>query len=90
MEKEQLSYGQQLVGVNFNPSGNEDVDYIKGTIAELIDFSNEKLIPILKKNAHIFPMTGENSKSTIANQLQVSISMDLLDAQMKLVKLITM
>jgi hypothetical protein len=31
------TYGEKAVGYNFNPSGDEDVDKIKGLFAEIID-----------------------------------------------------
>lgn len=36
-EKFELTYGDKLVGVEFNPSGNTAVDRCKKTFAKLID-----------------------------------------------------
>ena len=33
----QLTYGQSMVGLDFNPSGNKDVEYLKRLFAEIID-----------------------------------------------------
>lgn len=39
---EQLTYGQKLVGVTFNPSQDPDVAKVKQLFAELIDMLEEK------------------------------------------------
>ena len=38
--QQQLTYGEQAVGLKFNPSGNTDVDAIKHQAAKLIDIYN--------------------------------------------------
>jgi len=40
--KENLTYGQDAVGLNFNPSGNPQVDKIKALYAEIIDELNDE------------------------------------------------
>lgn len=32
-----MSFGEKLAGINFNPSGNEHVDNVKGTAASFMD-----------------------------------------------------
>jgi len=36
-----LTYGEKIMGVTFNPSGNKKVDVIKGLSARLADALNE-------------------------------------------------
>jgi hypothetical protein len=36
-EQQDLTYGQKLVGVDFNPSGDSDVALVKGLYARIID-----------------------------------------------------
>jgi len=40
MEEKVLSFGQKAVGLSFNPSGNSEVNNIKTSIAETIDYVN--------------------------------------------------
>lgn len=41
----EMTYGEKLVGLTFNPSGNPDVDAIKAKYAEIIDLLNKKITP---------------------------------------------
>ena len=36
------TYGEQAVGLSFNPSGDKDVEMVKRLFAEIIDFCNDK------------------------------------------------
>lgn len=40
MENKELTYGQKLVGLTFNPSGDMRVNQVKEDCANLIDFLN--------------------------------------------------
>lgn len=40
-EERELTYGEELVRVSFNPSEDEDVRNIKEAVANLIDYINE-------------------------------------------------
>jgi hypothetical protein len=33
-----MTHGEHLVGISFNPGGHAQVDYIKRTVADLIDY----------------------------------------------------
>lgn len=44
MENQTLTFGQKLVGVDFNPSKNPKVDRLKELFAEAVDIIQEKLI----------------------------------------------
>ena len=39
--KKLFTEGQYRVGISFNPSNNDDVNYIKSVVAEIIDFITE-------------------------------------------------
>lgn len=38
MNEKKLSNGEHLVAIGVNPSGHKDVDHIKRTVADLIDY----------------------------------------------------
>lgn len=40
-EKQELTFGQKAVGINFNPGGNSSVNEIKQKYADCIDFLND-------------------------------------------------
>jgi len=76
MEKtmENLTYGQKLVGLTFNPSGNSDVNDSKQSIANLIDLLND-----IRSN------TNDQEKSRYCS---IAIT-ELQTAQMWVVKALT-
>lgn len=41
MEQQTSTYGQQLVGLNFNPGGSPGVDAVKSAYATIIDRLND-------------------------------------------------
>lgn len=40
--EEKLTFGQEAVGLSFNPSGNEKVDKVKRLYAEIIDLLHDE------------------------------------------------
>lgn len=72
--QQQLSYGGKLVGLNFNPSQNPQVDHIKQLLAEAIDTVRNIATP-----------ADSPIKSTLINRA----TNDLLEAQMMAVKALT-
>lgn len=83
------TFGQQLVGVKFNPSGLTEVDKIKQQFADIIDDITEKQMKVFEEVNSILPedITLENSmnfslKSNIGNEAV----MRLADACMWAVK----
>lgn len=69
----ELTFGEKLVGITFNPSNNEKVDRIKEICAELADIVNSDAAGNGKMNSPIFHHAiGE-----------------ILNAQMNAVKLVT-
>lgn len=71
-----LTFGQQLVGLTFNPSGDDKVTKAKQLCADLMDLVNEEFIG---KETTIL-------KNILYNQTVGRI----LDAQMNVVKLLTL
>ncbi len=89
MEKQDLSpnltqasrpptFGEQLVGVKFNPSNDPDVDRAKAICAELADMVHKK-----------FSM-GAAMPSEIAGKLYSHAIGEILNAQMNVVKVLTL
>lgn len=76
-----LSYGQQLVGLTFNPSGDPRVQRAKELCAELAD-----LLQFDKENRNI----SDNPPSELYNQLHNHTIGEILNAQMNAVKVLTL
>jgi hypothetical protein len=74
MERD-LSFGEKLVGLDFNPSGNEKVQRVKELCAELADLLNENADP--------------NIDRPLCRLLFDKAIGDILDAQMNVVKVLT-
>jgi hypothetical protein len=72
-----LTFGEKLVGISFNPSGDERVNKVKKICAELMDILYSDI-----------PEDGERTylQDTLFNK---SVG-DILDAQMTAVKLLTL
>lgn len=73
----QLTFGEKLVGLNFNPSNDTDVDKVKRLFAQIADLVNDyrnRPQETTQLEATLFPHTiGE-----------------ILNAQMNVVKLLTL
>ena len=78
MDRE-LSYGEKLVGINFNPSSDTKVDRVKALCAELADIVNEEVGVI-----------NEDSATALQKTLFNHTIGEILNAQMNIVKLITL
>ena len=74
MERE-LTFGEKLVGLTFNPSGDEKVQRAKELCAELADLLNENADP--------------NAERPLCRLLFDKIIGDILDAQMNIFKVLT-
>ena len=70
------SFGEQLVGLSFNPSGDEDVHRVKELAAEMAE--------ILKRRY------SEDQRTPVKSLLFVHAVGEILNAQMNVVKVITM
>jgi hypothetical protein len=79
MENE-LSFGQELVGISFNPSGNQKVDKAKLLCATLADMIKECRVDAIANGTYtsLRQMLVENSFS------------EILNAQMNVVKVLTL
>jgi len=76
MESRELTFGEKLVGLTFNPSGDAKVQRAKELCAELADLINEDYI---------------NEEFTVLkNQLYNHTIGEILNAQMNAVKVLTL
>lgn len=73
----EMTFGEKLVSLSFNPSGNEKVNKIKTLCAELTDILYDDI-----------PEDGE--RTYLQDQLFNKAIFNILDAQMTSVKLITL
>ena len=77
MNEQELTFGQKLVGVSFNPSQDPRVDRVKEICAELADI--------------IQPLEGaNNTNSYLFNLVKGNALREILNAQMNSVKLLTL
>ena len=76
MEERELTFGERLVGLTFNPSGDVNVQKAKELCAELAD--------LLRDNLNLPP--GNNS---IKLPLYKHAVNEILNAQMNVVKVLT-
>jgi hypothetical protein len=78
MEEKELTFGEKLVGLSFNPSGNEKVNRVKELCAELANLTHNEYW----ENNHLGKEINE-----ILYQHTIG---EILNAQMNVVKLITL
>lgn len=71
-----LTFGQRLVGLNFNPSKDSNVDQAKKLCAELADL--------------IYADYKNNETTELKNELYHHTIGEILNAQMNVVKLLTL
>lgn len=81
MENKELSFGQQLVGLTFNPSGDEKVNRVKEICAELADI-------VMADHSTKYP--GDSYAPYIYNLIKGKALGEILSAQMNVVKLLTL
>lgn len=81
IEKTELSFGEKLVGLNFNPSNDDKVSKAKILCAELADLVNDALI-----NREESQLYTERIRHSLFNH---TIG-EILNAQMNVVKLLTL
>ncbi len=88
MSKTSIAFGEQLVGLTFNPSGNEKVQKAKELCAELANLINEDYENPYQDGdieEGIAPGYQDQPKETL---FQHTIG-EILNAQMNVVKLLT-
>lgn len=78
-EQKQLSFGEKLVGLSFNPSENEKVDKAKKLFAEAADLLKE----------HIIELREKEGLSTMGADFFSHAIGEILNAQMCTVKVLT-
>lgn len=74
-----LTYGEQLVGVTFNPSADDKVAKAKALFAEIADLVNDQV-----------GMTPEDEATALQRTLFPHTIGEILNAQMNVVKLLTL
>lgn len=79
MEERELSFGEKLVGLSFNPSQNEKVDKAKRLFAEAADLLKEHIVEVREKEG--LGVMGADLFSHAVGQI--------LNAQMSTVKVLT-
>ncbi len=88
MSKTSLTFGEQLVGLRFNPSGNEKVQKAKELCAELANLINEDY-----ENPYQDGDIEKGIAPGYRDQLKESLFQhtigEILNAQMNVVKLLT-
>lgn len=81
-EPETMTFGMQLVGISFNPSGDPNVNKAKQLCAQLADLVQTIRYP---------KATGEiKERSELENLLYTHTIGEILNAQMNVVKLLTL
>lgn len=80
MDTRELTFGEKLVGLTFNPSGDETVNRVKTICAELADILDAKRTDSVQNG------TYNNLRQLI---IENSFS-EVLNAQMNIVKAITL
>ena len=78
-EARQLTYGEKLVGVNFNPSNDDSISTVKKLFAEIADIVNNEIGVVSAKETTAMQQTLFHH--TIG---------EILNAQMNVVKLLTL
>jgi hypothetical protein len=78
-EQIQLSFGEKLVGLSFNPSQNEKVDKAKKLFAEAADLLKEHIVEVREKEG----------LTTMGADLFSHAIGEILNAQMCTVKVLT-
>lgn len=75
-EVRQMTFGEKLVGLNFNPSNDDNVSKAKKLCADLADLVNDEM--------------SQRENSQLSSILKDKTYGDILDAQMNVVKLLTL
>lgn len=75
-EARQLTFGEKLVGVNFNPSADDKVDRVKRLFAEAADILNDE--------------NSARETSQFSQRLFSHAVCEILNAQMNVVKVLTL
>ncbi len=70
-----MTFGEKLVGLTFNPSGDKNITKVKELCAELADLLNQNADP--------------SSERPLCKLLFDKAIGDILDAQMNIVKVLT-
>lgn len=74
-QQRELTFGEKLVGISFNPSNNPQVDRAKQLCAELADLVKPEILDV---------------SNTVRYYLTMHTIGEILNAQMNVVKLLTL
>jgi hypothetical protein len=83
-QQRELTFGEKLVGLRFNPSGDEKVNRAKQLMADVLDLLKEVETEEVEKSEN-----GISRESWEKGILRTNAIGNILDAQMSLVKYIT-
>jgi hypothetical protein len=81
----ELTFGERLVGLTFNPSGDPKVQRAKELCAELADLINDNTMESHNKTSDLLT----SNLSEIKNNLLNNTYCEILNAQMNAVKVLT-
>ena len=76
LDQRELTFGEKLVGITFNPSNDGDVAEIKTKVAELANLLYER--------------NSQNESSLLSKAIYDAAIVSLLEAQMMAVKYVTL
>jgi hypothetical protein len=77
--KAKVTIGQRVVGVDFNPSGDEKINKVKELCAEMIDLMNQ----------HMIEKSMKDGVTSLHSVIQEHAMCEVLNAQMSVVKVLT-
>ena len=80
LDRKPLTIGQKAVGLSFNPSGDPAVNFVKQSMADIIDLVEEK---------HSKDMDAKHGSSWLKNVFRTAAFNALITAQMAVVKYLT-
>jgi hypothetical protein len=86
----ELTFGERLVGLTFNPSGDPKVQRVKELCAELADLINDNTMESHNKLYNLLASEQESNFYKIKNNLLNNTYCEILNAQMYAVKVLTL
>lgn len=78
-ERAKVTIGQRVVGLDFNPDGDEKINKVKELCAEIIDLMNQ----------HMIDKSMKDGVTSLHSVIQEHAMCEVLNAQMSVVKVLT-
>lgn len=78
-ERAKVTIGQRVVGLDFNPDGDEKITKVKELCAEIIDLMNQ----------HMIDKSMKDGVTSLHSVIQEHAMCEVLNAQMSVVKVLT-